>query len=132
MQQGGFGLIGAIFLITTVAAIALVSVSMVTTRSMSTAQSILAARAYFAARSGIEYAIYQVYPSAQGCAEALAGSPFVLEGFTVSLGCTEDTAVDEAGAMTAVYSVTATASRGDLTQSTFVSRALRVTVSGLP
>lgn len=130
--QRGFSLIAAVFLITAVAAIAVISVSLSATRSVSTGQSLQAARAFFAARSGIEYAVARAFPAGQGCAEAVAGSPLNIEGFNVAIACAADSTVDEAGEISAVYTLSATATAGNLNNSNFVSRRLQVVVGGQP
>lgn len=123
-RQRGLSLIAAIFLITAVAAITAAMVATMTARSRTTVQTLEASRAFYVAQSGIEVAAARAL--AAGCAAVPAS--LTLEGFQLALGCAA-TPVNEAGSAYNVYVLTATASRGDLGQSTYVYRRLRATMT---
>ena len=126
-RQRGFSLIAAIFLITAVAAIVAAMVATLSDRSRTSVQNLEASRAFYAAQSGIEVAVARAL--AGGCAAVPAS--LALEGFSLGIACSAE-AVDEAGVGYAVYNLNATASAGDLTQSTYVSRRVRATVTDAP
>ena len=128
-RQRGFSLFVAIFLITTILVVAVIAAATLTSRSVTTAQGILAARAFYAARTGIEYAIAQAVPPGQGCTNV--GAVVAIEGFNVGLQC-QESAVNQGGTSFVMYHLSATASSGNLTAGTFVTRTVRTTITGEP
>lgn len=123
-RQRGFSLVAAVFVIAIALLIVLAAVLTLSARNRSTVQALEASRALFAAQSGVEVAIARSLGG--GC--AVVPSDVEIEGFSVTLGCTE-TAVDEAPDTYAIYTLTAEARRGSFASNTFVSRRVRATVT---
>jgi len=123
-RQRGFSLIAAIFVIAIALLIVLAAALTLSARSRSTVQALEASRALFAAQSGIEVAIARSLGG--GCAAVPAS--IVVEGFSVVLGCAA-TAADERPAAYTIYALTAEASKGRFSDSTFISRRVRATVA---
>jgi len=123
-RQRGFSLIAAIFVIAIALLIVLAAALTLSARSRSTVQALEASRALFAAQSGIEVAIARSLGG--GCAAVPAS--VVVEGFSVVLGCAA-TAADERPAAYTIYALTAEASTGRFSDSTFISRRVRATVA---
>lgn len=122
-SQGGAALFSAVFLITAIAVIALAISATVGERHILTAQNLQASRAYYAARSGLEV----------GIARALAGNctatNFTLDGFAVSIACTEQPGHEEATSVYSTFVITSRAAVGTLENSSFVSRRLTALVT---
>jgi MSHA biogenesis protein MshP len=123
-RQGGFGLVGAVFLITTVSVTAAAAVSTLTARARVTPQNLEAIRAYHAARSAVEIGLAGALGGGCGAVPAT----LALEGFDVTLACSA-AGDDEAGETVTVYRVTATAASGSFTGGSFVSRTVRGSAS---
>lgn len=119
-RQAGFGLVGAVFLITAVSVTAAAAVSTLTARARITPQNLEATRAYHAARSAVEIGLAGALGG--GCGAVPAN--LALEGFEVTVACSA-AGEDEAGETITVYRVTAGASAGSLAAGTFVSRTVR-------
>lgn len=124
VRQQGFSLVAAIFVIAIALLIVLAAVLTLSARSRSTVQALDASRALFAAESGIEVAVARSLGG--GCAAVPASLDF--EGFAVSLSCGA-TIVDESPSTYRVYTLTASAQRGRFSDSTFISRRVRATVT---
>jgi MSHA biogenesis protein MshP len=156
LGKRGFVLPSAIFLLVILAALAVFLVNISTSQSMRSVQDVQGTRAYHAARAGAEWALYQVLDPTNASAVAPGAAswpnmldcppnppPLVIEGFTVSIGCSRF----PAGAVGAsgppvylesgttrsiiVYQLTATAqTTGDVAgAANFVERAVTVTAS---
>jgi MSHA biogenesis protein MshP len=126
LRQRGFAIVWALFLITAVAAAGAAMVATLASRSRTTVQNLDAARAYYAAYSGLEVM------AARAVSGNCANASETIEGFSVSLSCSQSADQDEAGTTYRVYSISASASRGSFDASTFVSRRLRATVTDAP
>lgn len=141
-RQRGFALVAAIFI---VVVLALLGIMMATIGGMQRATAAAAtqgARAYHAARSGIEWATFQtVAPTGpnQSCAVLVPIPPSVsfaltangLNGFTVSVQCTESLHREHGGDIRVVV-LTSTASFGTFDAADYVSRRIQVTVTDAP
>lgn len=123
-RQRGFSLIAAVFVIAIALLIVLAAVLTLSARSRSTVQALEASRALFAAQSGLEIAVARSLSG--GCSAVPA--TVVVEGFTVSLGCTPDP-VDEAPVTYQIFRLTAAAQKGSFSTHTFISRRVRATVT---
>jgi MSHA biogenesis protein MshP len=132
IRARGFTLVSAVFIIVVVALLAAALVQIATTGRQISTLSLLGVRAHFAAASGMERAIQAALTG--GCSAVPAS--FVLagaaaSGWTVSLGCAA-TAVAEGTDNYQVYALQATAARGAVGGSDFVSRTLTATVTNAP
>ena len=123
-RQKGFSLVAAVFLIALALLILLAAVLTTSARSRSTVQALEASRALLAAQSGIEVAIARSLSG--GCGSV--PTSLTIEDFSVVVGCSA-TAVDEAPDTYTIYTLTAAAQRGRFSDSTFISRRVRATVT---
>lgn len=107
-QQGGFGLVTAIFLLVVLSGLGAAMLTFFTAQQQSSSLDITSARAYQAARAGIEWGAFQVV-QVGACAGAttvpLEGS---LAAFTVTVSCSA-TAHTDAGAALTIYQLTSIA-----------------------
>jgi MSHA biogenesis protein MshP len=110
IQQGGFAAIAAIFLVVVLAALGGFMVSFSNTQQITSAQDIQGSRAYWAARAGLGWSLASLTATPAGCPSPPA-SPFIVDGFTLTMGCTPAT-YTEAGATVTIYRVTSRASQG--------------------
>jgi len=127
-QASGFILITVLFLITVLASMAVVLSSTTSVQNITTVYSLQQARGFVAAKSGLEYAIQR----ALSAAECLAGpSAVALPGidFTVSTNCTSVPGINEAGNITTVYQISATATTGTFGNVGYVTRTIRAQVN---
>lgn len=129
----GFSLIGAIFLLTVLAALGTWAVTVASVQHGNALLGPLSSRAHFAARSGIDWAVWQIVRNgAAGLAcpgtssFSLAGG--ALAGFDVSVACTSQPVTEGSGGYT-VYRLDATASRGASDAADHVSRMLHAEVA---
>lgn len=91
--QRGFGLVAAMFLIVVIAGVIAAMTRMAITQNATTSLALQQARAYQAARAGLEWGISQAVTSAVSKCELQA--PFLVDGFSVQVGCTEASSEDE-------------------------------------
>ncbi len=122
----GFILVTVLFLI---AVIAIIAVSMSTTSSVqnfTTVYSLQQARAFFAAKSGLDYGIDRAV-TANVCTNATISLPGV--NFNVVVNCASEPGINEAGNISTVFNLSATASTGSLGDPGFVTRTVRSSVS---
>lgn len=122
----GFILITVLFLIAVLAVMAVVMSSTVSVQSLTSMYSLQQARAYFAAKSGLEYGVQRAV-SAGSCTNGDITLPGV--NFTVSVACTSVGGINEAGAISTVYALSATATTGTFGNVGFVTRTLRAQVN---
>ena len=123
-HQRGASLLFAVFVLTATALVLALMVSTLTGRSLSTARVIQTEQAHYAARAGLEVAMQQVLPPGAGCNQV--SSSLTVEGFAVNVTCTP-VAVAEGGQNYTIYDITATATAGDQSAGTFVSRRVSAT-----
>lgn len=132
MNQRGFSLLSAIFLIVVIAALGVFMVTLSGTQHFTTLLSLKGAQAYNASRAGLEWGVYQAL-----VVGSCAGStPLTLthggvSGFSVTVTCSSSTHT-EAGDTFNIYAITAFASSGTLGQADYVSRRMRTVVSDAP
>ena len=127
-KSQGFILITVLFLIAVIAVMAVTMSTTTSVQNFTTMYTLQQARAFSAAHSGLEYGVQR----AVGSAECLAGpSAITLPGinFTVTTSCTSVGGINEAGIISTVYTISATASTGALGNVGFVTRTVRAVVN---
>ena len=132
-RMRGFSLIGAVFLLTVLAALGTWAVTLSSVQHGNALLGSLSARARFAARSGVEWAAWQIVRngaaglSCPGSSNVpMAGG--ALDGFGVAVVCTAQ-AVTEGPSSYTLYSLEVTASRGAPGAADRVSRTLHAEVA---
>ena len=118
-HQRGASLLFAVFVLTATALVLALMVSTLTGRSLSTARVIQTEQAHYAARAGLEVAFAQV-PACNNF------NLTDVDGFTVNVTCSSEQ-VTEGGLNYTIYDITATATAGDQSAGTFVSRRVSAT-----
>ena len=137
-RQQGFSLVTAIFMLVVLAGLIAYMVSISAVQHSTVAMSVQGARAMQAARSGLEYAIYQALNDGN-CSDVTGTVTFgavepALQPFSVDLTCTNNTHTE--GVTNVVfYTIQAVAEnshyiRNGLANPDYVSRSIRVTISG--
>lgn len=129
-RSHGFILITVLFLIAVLSVMVVVMSITTSVQNLTTTYSLQQVRGYVAARSGLEYAIQR----AISVSECLAGPAVVtLPGisFNVSTSCTSTAGINEAGNLSTVYQIRATASTGVFGAAGYVVRTVRASVNGL-
>lgn len=124
----GFILITVLFLIAVIVVMVVTMSTMTSVQNLTTMYSLQQARGYAASRSGLEYAIQR----ALDAGECLAGpSVIALPGisFNVSTNCTANAGINEAGNLSTVYQITATAVTGSFGSVGYVTRTVRASVN---
>lgn len=122
----GFILVTVLFLISVIAIIAITMSTTSSVQNFTNVYSLQQKRAYFAAKSGLEYGIERVI-SAGACTNAAISLPGV--SFTVTVSCSSVPGINEAGVISTVYDLSATAATGTLGDIGYVTRAVRTSVS---
>ncbi|MDT8453182.1 MAG: pilus assembly protein MshP [Gammaproteobacteria bacterium] len=122
----GFILITVLFLIAVLAVMAVVMSSTASVQSLTSMYSLQQARALAAAQSGLEYGVQRAV-SADTCTNGGITLPGV--DFTVTVACTSVGGINEAGEISTVYTLSATASTGTLGNVGYVTRTLRAQVN---
>lgn len=128
----GFSLVAAIFILVVLATLAAFMVTIGAVQRWTTVGAAQGARAYQAAHAGIEWGILQaVGTGGSGCA---AWPAFTLDGFSVTVNCTQTGPHTEGGVPYLVYSITSTAVSigATLGNPDYFSRSLQVTVTSAP
>lgn len=122
-RQGGFALVGAIFLLVVLAALGTFMVTMGGVQTRTGLLALQGARAYHAARSGIEWGIYEDL-NGGACSTGI----FAVGDFTVTVSCAEDS-YTEGGSSYKVYRIIALAEFGSYGSPDYVSRRLEAKVT---
>lgn len=125
-NNDGFILVTVLFLISVIAIIAITMSTTSSVQNFTNVYSLQQKRAYFAAKSGLEYGIERVI-SAGTCTNAAISLPGV--NFSVTVSCTSVPGINEAGVISAVYDLSATANTGTLGEIGFVTRTVRTSLS---
>ena len=128
-NQRGMTLVGAIFILTVLAALGAFMVKLSGVQGRTALVALQSAQAYHAARGGIEWEVARALGGS--CDPAGTPLPAALEGFSVVVGCSVS-AVGEGGVPYSVYRISAEASRGSFGQLDYVRRRLEVTVHDRP
>lgn len=128
-NQRGMTLVGAIFLLTVLAALGAFMVKLSGVQGRTALVALQSAQAYHAARGGLEWEIVRAL--AGTCDPAGTALPTALDGFAVSVGCVPSV-VSEGGFAYTVYRISAEAGRGSYGQLDYVRRRLEVTVHDRP
>jgi len=132
LQQQGFSLIAAIFVVVILGAIGGFIVAVSTAQKATTATTLKATRAYQAARSGIEWGIYRAVIDgvcvAGPTSVDVSGASGLGAFNAVQIACGV-TVHQEGATPISVYVITSTASSGVFGETYYVSRQIRVTVT---
>ena len=124
--QRGFAAISAIFLLVVLAALGAFIVSVSSSQQVGSAQDVQGSRAYWAANAGIEWAIASLAAAPTAC--PTPPSPFVVEGFALTISCSA-VAFDEAGVARTLYSIGSRAAYGATPGAmTYIERSLSASV----
>ena len=129
----GFSLIGAVFLLTVLAALGTWAVTLSSVQHGNALLGPLSARAHFAARSGVEWAAWQIVRNgAAGLScpgsSSVPVSGGALAGLRVGVTCNSQ-AITEGSSTYTIYSLDVTASRGMAGAADHVSRTLHAEVA---
>ena len=110
LNQNGFSLVSAIFLLVVIIALGLFAVNVSSTQQHNAANDVLGSRAYQAAKAGLESAVYQISKGGATCATLT--NPVMPTGqlsiFTVTLSC-NPTSYTDGSTTGVVYQLTSTA-----------------------
>lgn len=129
-RQRGFSAIAAVVMIVLFGLLGAYMATLTGVQSITTTLSAGTMQAWFAARSGIEWGVFQVtedndcFPD-----QTLELTEGATDRFQVSVAC-DSTAVFEAPNNYNVYTLTSTAIRGSVGTPGYVSRTIRVSVTG--
>lgn len=132
LSQKGFLLPVAIFVLVILAGLVAYGMRLALLMNQGTIQDIQGSRAYLAARAGVEWAAYQVLmpgsTTMQSCPSV--PSPFTINGFTVTLTCSQTNGTDKGGTQSiGIYTITSKASMGTSGQQDYVERMIQVSLS---
>lgn len=140
IQDSGFSLISAIFLLVVISALGVFAVTLSTTQQQSAALDVMGARAYQAARAGVEWGAYQIIQSgvagpafANACQTGGAppqpgALPGTLAGFGVIVECSATPHLENTAPLW-VYQLTSTAAQGTPATPDYVERRMTVTIA---
>ncbi len=117
-KEDGFALLGAIFILTVLAALGAYMVTLSGVQHRTSVNALRGVQGYHAAQSGIEWGISQ----AMNVNCAAATDSFPVDGFTVDVSC--QSFPDN------IFSITATAISGSYGSADYVSRRLEAKVDG--
>lgn len=124
-NQQGFALVSAIFIVVVLAVVGAFMLNMVGVQSRTGLFALQGARAYQAAQSGLEWGIYEVINN--GCNP---GS-FTLEGFSVSVSCTDLGSFTEGSDTYNIYRLSSMAESGTYGTTDYVQRTVVADVTDL-
>jgi len=125
-RQRGFSIISALFLLVVLAVLGGFMATFSSIQHTTSAMDVRGAQAYQAARAGAEWGIYRALRNTPAiCA---AGS-FTVDGFAVTVGCEESVQYMEGVTQVTIYTITSTASSGQVGKFNHVERQIQVTVS---
>jgi MSHA biogenesis protein MshP len=133
VRQNGLMLPVAIFLLVILAALVGYAMRLSLLANMGTTQDVQGTRAYLAARAGVEWAAYKVLSpgstSMQTC--PTAPSPFTINGFNVTLTCTQLFLKDKGDTQDiGIYTITSKAASVDAPGTRdYIEREIKVTLS---
>ncbi len=134
--QRGLSAVMAVILILVLALIGGYMATLTSVGSINTTVSAGTMQAWFAARSGIEWAVQQLFVTAPG---ACIGSPTTINltggntnGYTVVLTCTPTSFTESGTGTYNVYALTSRATRGSSGGVGYVSRQVNLSVTDAP
>lgn len=135
--QGGFTLVSAIFIVVILSLIGTYIVSISALTGSSSSLALQGVKAYFAAKSGLEWGIYKVAPSAvsgglppyncPATPTTLTFSQGGLAGFTAVVSCVQGS-FTESGVTYNTFQISSTGSFGVPASADYASRQLYTTV----
>lgn len=122
INQYGFAIISAIFLLVVLALLGAFMVTFSNTQHITSAQDIQGSRAYWAARAGLEWGI-------AGTAATCPASPTTLTiaSYSVVVTCAQQT-YSESTATVNLFKITSVASAGTVGSISFIERSLSAAV----
>ncbi|MCJ7602049.1 MAG: hypothetical protein MUO63_11195 [Desulfobulbaceae bacterium] len=120
-NQSGFALVSAIFILVVLGAMGAFMLTMSGVQSRTAIFAIRGAQAYHAARSGIEWGIYSV----------CSNTSLTVEGFTVTVTCTDLGSFTEGIDTFNIYRLTSTAQSGSYGSIDYVQRTMVADVADL-
>ena len=112
-KQQGFGLVATLFVMVVITILSSSIYLTISQQNLSTARSIQSIRAELAAYSGFEYAASQLLTANSDNCNALPDAPISIEGFSVSLSCTEDPIIYGTPEKYKIYSIRSVATKGN-------------------
>lgn len=127
-HQTGAALFTAVFLIVVIAAVAAMVAHVAGTQQVTSGRSLDASRAYYAARARLDEAIEDALDSG-ACPTTGGGSEEDFHGLTTRVEACDPDPVDEGGTSYTVFTLSASAFRGDRTSGTLVRRVVRAQVT---
>jgi MSHA biogenesis protein MshP len=127
-RQTGFAAVAAIFLVVILAALGGFMLTFSNTQQLTAVQDLQGTRAFWAARAGLEWGVAKAVGATPVCAASTTLSTSFDGGFSVTVVCTATTYTD--GAVTAIYTITATANpTGSVVGSIgYIERSMTATV----
>jgi MSHA biogenesis protein MshP len=125
-SQKGFSIITALFILLVLALLGGFMVTLSGVQSRTSQWALQGARAYHAARSGVEWGGYQALVN-HACNPS---TTLTIDGFSVTLACQADGPISEGSQTYSVYHLTSLAEWGTYGSIDYVSRQLRVRVTG--
>lgn len=141
LNQRGFSLVSAIFLLVVIAALGAFAVTLSTTQHQSAALDVMGARAYQAARAGMEWGAYRllVAPAGFACAAGGVDNPALampaastMAGFQVIVNCTSYAPVNEGTGQVTMFLLQSTATQGVIGTANYVERRISVSIAPPP
>jgi len=128
-RQSGVALVAAIFLIVVIGGAVTLLASLAVRNTAQATQTLLSMRAQSAAQAGLEMAVQQLVESESCDLVTNSLTPAALPGFTVTINCDDDDAdYGRPSQSFTLFSLTATASFGNPTDSDYVWTEINATV----
>lgn len=127
----GFSLVTAIFLLVVLSGLSAMMMTFFTAQQQSSTLDVMGTRAYQAAKAGIECGAYKVLQAGgTGVCSLPAGTlGGTLSSFAVNVTSASSVPVPADPAISAVYSLTSTATMGTAGQMDYVERQISVTIT---
>lgn len=129
LQQRGFALPTAIFLLVVLGLLGGMMVAMTSTQQVNAVRDTTGSRAYYAARAGLEWGAYQVLQNNSCSASTALPNAVAATGYSVQVACSSSGPYDEAGASSTVYQITSTATTGTLGRHDYAERQVQAVLS---
>ncbi|GGX45597.1 hypothetical protein [Saccharospirillum salsuginis] len=126
-RQSGVALVAAIFLIVVIGGAVTLLASLAVRNTAQSTQTLLSIRAQSAAQAGLEMAVQQLVESETCGSVTSTLTPAALPGFTVTINCNSADYGRPSQSFT-LFSLTATASYGNPTDSDYVWTEINATV----
>lgn len=121
-RERGFSIIAVVFLLVVLTGLGVVIVQLATTQHLGLLMAQEGRQAWYAARAGAEWGRHRILH-----ADSCVLTTLEVEGYSVTIACTDQAEVIEGSELMQVYHVTSTATRNDAAIGT-VTRVLRMAV----